>query len=73
MRLTLEEGFVPDPAFTLSPDQALALSGMRCPNKLRVVVFSDSENYYITTSFSGEPGVGHGYVVNGKSGKTHDY
>ena len=68
-QLTFEEDFVPNPAFTVSPNQALALSGLRCPNKLQVTVFADSENYYITT-LGAEPGTTYTRVVNGRTGKT---
>ena len=67
--LALEEGFVQDPGFTVSPDRALALSGIRCPNKLEVTVYSDSENYYITT-LGLKPGAAYTRVVNGKTGKS---
>jgi hypothetical protein len=70
--LTLEAGFVPNPAFTVSPERALVLSGIRCPSKLEVTVFSDAENYYITV-MDAKPGEVRTRVVNGRSGETHVY
>lgn len=67
-RLKLEEGFAANPEFSLTPDQALAASPVRCPNKLVVTVFADSKNYYITTLGS-KPGTVGTHVVNGKTGK----
>jgi hypothetical protein len=65
--LKLEEGFVPNPEFKLTPDQALVAAQVRCPNKLVVTVFADSKNYYITT-LGAKPGTVGTYVVNGESG-----
>ncbi len=65
--LTLEKGFVQNPTFAVSPDRALVLSKIRCPNKLQVTVFSDPENYYITT-LGAQPGTVYTRVVNGKTG-----
>jgi hypothetical protein len=67
-RLKLEEGFVANPEFSLTPDEALAASKVRCPSKLAVTVFADSKNYYITT-FGSKPGTVGTHVVNGKTGK----
>lgn len=66
--LILEADFVPNPAFTVSPDQALILSKISCPNKRVVTVFSDSENYYIP-SLGNPPGTKYTRVVNGRNGK----
>jgi len=65
--LKLEEGFIQNPDFTVSPDRALVLSKIHCPSKLMVTVFSDSENYYITV-LGVKPGTAYTRVVNGKSG-----
>lgn len=68
-RLVFEEGFVPDPKFKISPNQALVLSGIRCPNKLQVTVFADYKNYYITT-LGAPPGSVYTRVVDGRTGQT---
>jgi len=68
-RVTIEKGYVPNPSVKVSPDRALVLSKILCPNKLKVTVFADSENYYITT-LGFEPGTAYTRVVNGKTGKT---
>ena len=66
--LTLEKGFTQNPEFKLTPDQALAAAPVRCPNKLVVTVFADSENYYIT--FVGaSPEIAGAHVVDGRTGK----
>jgi hypothetical protein len=65
--LKLEGGFAPNPEFTVSPDQALVVARIRCPNKLEITVFADSENYYITT-LGLKPGTVGTHVVNGKTG-----
>jgi hypothetical protein len=65
--VTVEKEYQVNPAFTVSPDQALAASGIRCPNKLQISVFADSENYYIT-KLDQQPGTVETYVINGKTG-----
>ena len=66
--VTIENDYVTNPAFSISPDQALAASGIRCPNKLQLSVFADSENYYIT-KFELQLGDVETHVINGKTGK----
>jgi hypothetical protein len=68
-RLTFEKDFVPDPEFKISPNQALDLSGIPCPNKLQVTAFADSKNYYITT-LGNSPGSIYTRVVDGRTGQT---
>jgi hypothetical protein len=68
-RLALEQGFVPNPAFTVSPQQVLLISNVRCGGKILVTVFADSENYYVTAR-GAEPGSTYTRVVNGRNGKT---
>jgi len=63
--VVIEKGARVNPDFKISPDKAVALSGVRCPSKLVVLVYVDTENYYIT--HFGEPGTTYTRVVNGKT------